>query len=63
MPITNKRFNKDFKKKRIVHSRHIHTERLKKEAKESIDKLKKESKKKQDELSAGKVSMEQLKSQ
>ena len=29
MPITNKRFNKDFKKKRINHSRHIKTEQLK----------------------------------
>ena len=37
MAITNKRFNKDFKKKRIVHSRHIKTERLKKEAKERFD--------------------------
>ena len=37
MPITNKRFSKDFKKKRIVHSRHIKTERLKKEAKERFD--------------------------
>ena len=37
MPIKNKRFNKDFKKKRIVHSRHIKTERLKKEAKERFD--------------------------
>ena len=37
MPITNKRFNKDFKKKRINHSYHIHTERIKKEAKERFD--------------------------
>ena len=34
MPITNKRFNKDFKKKRINHSRHIKTEQIKKDTKD-----------------------------
>jgi len=39
MAITCKNKNKDFKKKRIHHARHIETERLKREAKEKRDGL------------------------
>jgi hypothetical protein len=40
MPITNKRFNKDFKKKRINHSRHIKTEQIKKDAQKEEERIK-----------------------
>ena len=40
MPITNKRFNKDFKKKRINHSRHIKTEQIKKDARKEEARIK-----------------------
>jgi len=40
MPITSKRFNKDFKKKRINHARHIKTEQLKKDAKKEEKRIK-----------------------
>lgn len=39
MPITNKRFNKDFKKKRIVHSYHVKTMNKIKELKKDPNSL------------------------
>jgi len=39
MPITNKRFNKDFKKKRVVHSRHVKTMNMIKELKKDPNSL------------------------